>query len=117
MLHARAHAELAEDVAQVRLDRARAEDELLCDLAVRAPVGDQLGDLALASSERGEWAERAGARVARGAQEAMAEAPQLAGRLAAPSQRAERVERGLRLQERRTGGLTVPRGCQRPPLR
>ena len=40
-LDARADAELAVDVAQVRLDRARAEDELLRDLAVRAAGGDE----------------------------------------------------------------------------
>jgi len=36
----------------VRLDGAGAEHELLGDLAVRAPGGHQLGDLALARRER-----------------------------------------------------------------
>ena len=48
-LDARAHAELAVDAAQVRLDRARAEHELLGDLAVGPPGGDELGDLLLAA--------------------------------------------------------------------
>ena len=51
-LDARADVELGVDVAQVRLDRAGAEDELLGRFPVRAPGRDQVGDLALAGGQR-----------------------------------------------------------------
>ena len=44
--------ELAEDVAQVRLHRLLAQEQRGGDLLVRAPVGDELGDLALARGQR-----------------------------------------------------------------
>ena len=47
-LDARGDAELVEEVAQVRLDRLRAQIELGRDLGVRAPVDDQARDLQLA---------------------------------------------------------------------
>ena len=47
-LDARRHAELAEDVAQVRLDGLEAEEQLGGDLGVRPAVDDQRGDLQLA---------------------------------------------------------------------
>ena len=50
----RGHEHLGEDVAQVGLDRLGAQEERLGDLAVRAPVPDELGDLQLALRERGE---------------------------------------------------------------
>src|SRR4051812_14606371 len=50
-LHARPDLELRVDVAQVGLDSAGAEDELLGDLAVRAAGADELGDLPLADGE------------------------------------------------------------------
>src|SRR5262245_10561401 len=43
----RPDAELREDVAQVPLDRARADEQLRADLGVRAPVTRQTGDLRL----------------------------------------------------------------------
>src|SRR4051812_36564420 len=78
-LDPRAHPELAVDVAQVRLDRARTQDELLGDLAVGSSRADQGGDLVLARGER------AVAVVARRPQHTMAESSQLAHRLVAPS--------------------------------
>jgi hypothetical protein len=47
-LDARAHSELGVDVAKVSLDRLGAEHELFGDLAIRAAVRDEIGDLALA---------------------------------------------------------------------
>src|SRR3954453_3114655 len=46
-LDARGDVELAEDVAQVRLDRLGAEEELGGDLGVRPAIDDERGDLAL----------------------------------------------------------------------
>src|SRR5262245_32961686 len=46
-LRARADAELAEDVAQMGCDRARAEEELRCDLSVAEPLRDEVCDLQL----------------------------------------------------------------------
>ena len=71
------------------LDRARAEHELLGDLAVGPARGDEQRDLALARGQRGE---RPGRRVAGGPHDAVAEPAQLADRLVAPAQRAEAVE-------------------------
>ena len=107
-LDARAHADLGVDVAQVRLDRARAEDELLGDLAVRAPGRDQPGDLGLARGQR------AGGRVACCARDAMAEAPELAHGLIAQAQRPEAVERALGLAERRDARRRARRARRAP---
>src|SRR5215217_6370818 len=78
-LDAGADVELAVDVAQVCFDRAGAEDELLGGFAVRAPGGDELGDLALARGQR------AAVRRSGGAQDAVPEPPQLARGLVAPA--------------------------------
>ena len=51
----RGHAELAEDLAQVIVDRARAEEQLCRDLAVGHAFGHETGDLQLL---RGELVER-----------------------------------------------------------
>ena len=51
-LHAVAHAELAEDVGAVRLDRLLRELQRLRDLPVGVGLGDQLDDLELARGER-----------------------------------------------------------------
>src|SRR3954467_8445180 len=51
-LHAVAHAELAQQVAAVGLDRLLAEVEDLADLPVRVRLGDELEDLLLAWRER-----------------------------------------------------------------
>src|SRR3954451_10269676 len=44
-LDARRDAELAEDVAQVEVDRARAQEELPGDVAIRPALGDELRDV------------------------------------------------------------------------
>src|SRR5947209_14424552 len=49
---ARVDAQLAGDARDVRLDRARRDDEPLRDLAVRQPRGEQFQDLALARRQR-----------------------------------------------------------------
>jgi hypothetical protein len=54
-LDARGDPELAEDVAEVEVDRPRAEEQLRRDLAVGPPFGDEAGDLDLL---RGELVER-----------------------------------------------------------
>src|SRR5262249_5711458 len=46
-LRARADAELAEDIAEVGGDRARAEEELRSNLAVAEPLRDEVCDLQL----------------------------------------------------------------------
>src|SRR3954452_3521512 len=46
-LHPGAHPQLAEDVAQAEVDRARAEEELRGDVAVAEPLRHTLGDLHL----------------------------------------------------------------------
>ena len=51
-LHPRAHVELAEDVAHVRLDGLDAQEQLGRDLRVGAAVGDERGDLGLAFGQR-----------------------------------------------------------------
>src|SRR5215218_1298486 len=50
-LRTRTEAELLEDVAQVRLDRVRAEEELRRDLLVRQPLRDQARDRELLRRE------------------------------------------------------------------
>jgi hypothetical protein len=50
----RGHSHLAEDVANVRLDGLRAQEELGGDLRVRSAVGYEARDLVLASGERGK---------------------------------------------------------------
>ena len=50
-LPARADPELGEHLAQVPLDRARAEEELGADLGIREPVAGEPGDLLLLRSE------------------------------------------------------------------
>ena len=63
-LHARLAVELAQDVADVHVDRARAEEELLGDVAVRAPDGDQPHDLELAAGQPALAARAAAHRLA-----------------------------------------------------
>src|SRR5919198_803971 len=55
---ARADVELLEDVAQVRLNRRHAHEELLRDLPICQTAGGQLGDPALGAGERVDTAER-----------------------------------------------------------
>jgi hypothetical protein len=55
-LDARGDSGLAEDVAEVEVDRPRAEEQLRRDLAVGQPLGDETGDLDFL---RGELVERA----------------------------------------------------------
>src|SRR3954452_23138223 len=50
-LHAVAEVQLLQDVGDVRLDRRLADVELLADLRVREPGGDEPQDLALARGE------------------------------------------------------------------
>src|SRR6516225_8564408 len=61
-LPARGNAELGEHVAQVPLDRARADEQLGADLRVRQAVAGEPGNLLLL---RGELLDRAGAALAR----------------------------------------------------
>src|SRR5580700_6097774 len=51
-LPARADAELGENLAQMPLDGARAEEQLGADLRVRQPVAGEPGDLRLLGGER-----------------------------------------------------------------
>src|SRR3954454_19045406 len=46
-LTARADAQLGEDMAQVPLDRAGADEELRADLGIRAPIAREAGDVRL----------------------------------------------------------------------
>ena len=82
-----ADAELGVDARERVLDRLRAEEERRGDLLVRAPAGDEVGDLPLARAERlvGD--------AAAGTGDAGAEAPQLTGGLVvqAPGPAAGRV--------------------------
>jgi hypothetical protein len=55
-----AAAELAQDVADVRLGRERADDESSRDLVVREAFGHEPRDLALAAGELGEGSRRLG---------------------------------------------------------
>ena len=48
---ARGHVELAEHVAQVRLDGLEAQEQLVGDLLIRAAVDDEPGDLELTTGE------------------------------------------------------------------
>src|SRR5262249_16643337 len=112
-LDPRADVELAVDVAQVRLDGARAEDELVGDLAVRSPGGDERGDLALAGGERRGGA---GGRLAGPADDPVREAAQLARRLVAPAYRPETVERGLGGAKRVDGLASLSSGGERAPF-
>jgi hypothetical protein len=91
----------------VRLDRARAEDELLGHLAVSATGGDELGDLALARRKR------AGVGCAGGARNAVSEPAELARGLVAAAERSEAVELGLRRLERLHGGAAIAGGGTR----
>src|SRR4051794_15584961 len=50
-LAARTDAELGEDVAQMPLDGARADEQLRADLGIRAPIARQAGDLRLLRGE------------------------------------------------------------------
>src|SRR5688572_2065668 len=50
-LRPRANPELRVDVPEVVLDRVHGDDELLCDLLVREPLGGQVGDAALRRRE------------------------------------------------------------------
>ena len=71
-------AELREGVGEVHLDRLGADVELVCDLLVGEPVGNELGDLVLAPGERGRvaWCSGAG-----GPSDAVAQGSKAAGRV------------------------------------
>src|SRR5512132_2203701 len=58
--------ELAEDLVQVPLDRARAEEQLGADLRVGEPVAGEPGDLLLLRRERLARVERAAAHLPAG---------------------------------------------------
>src|SRR5207244_11705684 len=51
-LNAVTHTHLLEDIAEMRLDRVLADEQLRADLGVTQPRGDVTHDLALARSER-----------------------------------------------------------------
>src|SRR5918995_1260758 len=72
-LTARTDAELAEDVAQVPLNGAGADEQLRADLGIRAPIARQAGDLRLL---RGELV----ARLHRALTDRLARGQQLAAR-------------------------------------
>ncbi len=78
-----------------------AEHELFRDLAVGAPGGGELGDLALAGGE-------AAVRLARRARGAPAEGAQLAGGDAAPALGPGALQAGGGVGERGAGGGAVP---------
>src|SRR5689334_12886546 len=60
-LHAVAQAELLEDVGDMRLDRRLADVELLGDLGVGQPAGDEAKNVSFASRELGHLPRRRGA--------------------------------------------------------
>ena len=93
------HAELHEDVAQVRLDGLLAEEERARDPAVRVPVGHEVRDLQLARVSDAD----AGVRAGRGPAglRPRAEPPQLAAHLVAHADRAARRQLALGEAQRR----------------
>src|SRR3954467_1018408 len=97
-LDARGDVELAEDVAQVRLDRLEAEEQLGGDLGVRPAIDDERGDLALALGQRVD-AGAVGAALARAAVHGTPELAQLALGGVAQARRAAPVERRRRVLE------------------
>ena len=109
-LDARADVELAVDGAQVRLDRAGADDELVGDLAVGAPGGDELGDLALAGRQG------AAVLISRRAHDAMPQAPQLPGGVGAQALGAERVQLALGVAQGLDRRSALPRRRERTAL-
>ena len=100
-LGAGAHAELAIDPCQRRLDGVLREEQGRRDLAVRAAFGDERGDPSLGLRQL--------ARRGRAA----ADPRQLGARLLGPERRAEPLEGGERLAERRARGPALLRA----PLR
>src|SRR5215213_5824714 len=104
------HAELGEDAGEVALDGLLGEEQLATDLAVRAALGDELGDLALAAGERVE-ALAAAAALARA--HALAEAAQLVGGFVAVALGAERRQVRLRSLQLAHRVLAATGGGQR----
>src|SRR5215213_4715214 len=82
-LDAGGDAKLREDVSQVGLDGLLAQHELLRDLAIGLPLGDQVGNLAFAPREGVEAARVEFAGAPRGGADALAEPAELAGGLVA----------------------------------
>src|SRR6266542_5130621 len=89
---ARRDAHLVEDIAQVRLDRLAAEEQLLGDLGVGLAVDDEVCNLEFAFGQRRN-ARSSGLPGLRAPVWAMAELSQLSLRALAVSQRAAGVER------------------------
>ena len=89
-LDSRGHADLAEDVAQLGLDRFLADEELGRDLRVRLAVDDEVRQLELALRQRRDARRRPGAAAA---VDRAAEVPQLAFHLGAPPHRLVGAER------------------------
>src|SRR4051812_811150 len=107
-LDARGDVELAEDVAQMRLNRLGAEEQLGGDLGIRPAIDDERGDLALALGQR-VHAGAVGAALARAPVRGTPELAQLPlGGIAQP-RRAAPVERRRRTLELCNGPLAVAR--------
>src|SRR4051812_46356879 len=111
-LDPRGDAELVEDVAQVRLDRLRAEEELARDLGVRPPVDHQAGDLELAGGQRADAVAVAPDRP-RAALDALPEAAQLLLGLGAVARGSVGVERGCRTAQLGRRAVALARQAQR----
>src|SRR4051794_21926955 len=109
---ARGDVELAEDVAQVRLDRLEAQEELGGDLGVRPAIDDERGDLALALGQR-VHARAVGAALARAPVHRTPELAQLALGGIAQARRAAGVECRRRALELSYGPLAVARDRER----
>ena len=89
-LGARIHAELAQEVADVRVGRTLSDDQLSCDLTIGQTTSNQGRDLALARSE--------GSRVPLSFTESV------------------RWHRGLQSENREARATTCERSCGRPVL-
>ena len=100
-LDARGDPELAIDVAQVEVDRARAEEELARDVAVGAPLGDELGDLHLLRGELVERARIAPARASRRWRAARCGRARPTARAPSASKRSSAARRWVRAWARR----------------
>src|SRR5690242_20706715 len=120
-LGARGDPELREDLVQVGADRPMRQEQALADLAVREPLGGELGDLQLL---RGQLVARLGCPPPA----PLPRCPQLASCLVAPWPASEGVEGVARGTQDHTGfhdvalppePLTVtqldPRALERPP--
>src|SRR4051812_38970831 len=105
-VHARGDVGFPEDVAQVRLDRLLAEEQLRCDLGVRLSVDDQARDLQLTRGQSFEPGRAVFARCCP-AVDAVAELAQLALGLCTPAQSAARFECCCRVLQLRNSSLTL----------